>query len=77
MKVACYVPKYRDEEPQIGVIKSLMEGGEKIEIEWMVGGYSECWEMCKIKKGKEYVPWSETIFVKNILFPVELTKSKR
>ena len=76
MQVACYVPKYADEEPLIGTITAL-PCGENIESEWMAGSYSDTWIVCKTRKGKKYVTWKECIPISTVLFPVELTKGGR
>ena len=47
--VACYLPKYSDEE-----VAKLSNVGD-LEIEWMVGSYNDPWKIWKEKKGKEYM----------------------
>ena len=73
--VACYLPKYSAEEPQLG---KLINGNTKdLEIEWMVGSYNDPWKIWKEKKGKEYVTWREVIPTDAVLFPVSLSKTER
>ena len=77
MTVACYVPDYDDEEPQIGAILSITNETEEVLIEWMTGTYSEPWSICK-KKGKDgYSTWKELIPLSMVLFPIELSASRR
>ena len=76
MQVACFVQMYEDEEPQIGTVTAPIDN-EHVEIEWMVGSYSEPWTVCKRRKGGRYVPWKELIPLSSILFPVELSRSYR
>lgn len=77
MQVACFVPLYQNEEPQIGTITALPDGRVDVEIEWMTGTYSEPWTVCKTRQGGSYVPWKEKIPISTILFPIQLTKSGR
>ena len=76
--VACFLPKYCDEEPQLGrVLKINEEENHDLEIEWLVGSYSESWTVWKQKKGREYVNWKEVIPSHSVLFPVTLSRAAR
>ena len=44
MIVACYVPNYPDEEPQIGTIQSVSDERDEVVLEWMSGTYNEPWQ---------------------------------
>ena len=77
MQVACFVPLYQNEKPQIGTVITLPDGSGDLEIEWMAGTYSGPWTVCKTKQGRSYVPWKENIPISTILFPVQLTKTGR
>ena len=77
MQVACFVPNYKEEEPQIGTITAIPVGSKNVEIEWMVGTYSEPWTVYKTRERGKYVTWKEMIPLSSVLFPVELTRSCR
>ena len=74
MMVACYVPRYCDEEPQIGSVVSV---SDEVVVEWMTGTYNEPWTVCRIKEKGRYIPWKETLHKSMILFPIELSPSSR
>lgn len=76
-KVACYVPSYSDEEPQIAIVRALPDENDEVLVDWMGGSYSSTWDVCKVKEGKDYVNWQEKIKRDNILFNIELTRSNR
>ena len=67
--------KYSDEEPQLSNVVRI--DGEQLEVEWLVGSYSEPWTVWKEKRGREYVTWKELIPMHAVLFPVSLTKTQR
>ena len=73
MFVACYMEKYKPEEPQIGKIVAVHESSQTVDVEWMTGAYDDRWSVCKIKVGRKMVPWVETIHHSLILSPVEFT----
>jgi len=77
MIVACFLPKYKDEIPQIGkVIDICTASPEHIEIEWQTGSFSSSWKVCKLREGRRCVPWTESIQQKDIIYyPIELTNS--
>lgn len=77
IQVACFVPDYEEEEPQIGTVTATPVGSENVEIEWMMGSYSEPWTVCKKREKGKYVTWKEKIPLSSILFPIELTRSCR
>lgn len=74
--VACFIPRYSDEEPQLGKVINIGDD-ENVEVEWMIGSYAEPWRIWKEKKGKEYVTWKDIIPKDAILFPVALSKTDR
>ena len=76
LQVASFVQMYESEEPQIGTVTAPVEN-QYVEIEWMVGSYSEPWTLCARREGGSYVPWKELIRHNSLLFPVELTRSYR
>lgn len=77
MTVACYLPSYEDEEPQIGSILSILGEADEVLIEWMSGTYNEAWTVCR-KRGKEcYTTWKEHIPISMVLFPIQLSSSCR
>jgi len=41
MFVACYMEKYKEEEPQIGKIVAMHETSQNIDVEWMTGAYDD------------------------------------
>ena len=67
--VACYVPEYSDEEPQLGKIVNV-QNDRSFEVEWMVGTYSEPLRIWRERKGQDYITWKETIAKESILFPI-------
>jgi len=73
--VACYLSKYEDEEPQIG--KVTLTDSDEIEVEWMVGTYSEPWQIWKQKQGRSYTTWKEKIPSTAVLFPVQFSSTER
>ena len=79
MQVACFVPNYEEEEPQIGILTAIPVGSENVEIEWMVGlhVYSEPWTVYKRRERGKYMTWKEMIPLSSILYPIELTRSCR
>ena len=77
MQVACFVPEYEEEEPQIGTVTAIPGGSKNVEIEWMLGSYSQPWTVYKRREKGRYVTWKEMISVSAILFPIELTRSCR
>jgi len=72
--VACYVDQYAEEEPQIATIISIKQNN-KLDVQWMHGSYSDPWLPCK--RGRAMEPWIEEIGTKNLLYPLELTRSCR
>lgn len=76
MTVAYYVPNYADEEPQIGTVVSIPDEMDEVVVEWMSGTYSEPWTVCIKQKGS-YTTWKESIPSSMILFPIELSQSRR
>ena len=78
MTLACYLPRYIDEEPQIGKVVSIESNDEShIEVDWMTGTYSEPWVVCKRSAGRTCTMWREKIPLNSILFPIELTTTCR
>ena len=75
MTAVCFVPKYADEEPQIGSIISILPESDEVVIEWMSGTYSELWTVCKKRKKGGYTTWKENIPRLMVLFPIELSQS--
>ena len=73
--MACYLPKYSDEEPQLG--KVVDNQGDRLIVEWLVGSYSDPWIIWKKKIGADYVTWEEGIPKEAVLFPVTLSKAHR
>ena len=71
--VACKLKKYEEEEPQIGQVTSLLEGG-KIIIEWWVGTYSTIWVTWKIRGITQTEELSAQGVLKN---NIHLTKTNR
>jgi len=69
--VACYVDQYAEEEPQIATIISMKQNN-KLDVHWMHGSYSD-----PCKRGRSMEPWIEEIDTKNLLYPLELTRSCR
>ena len=53
MLVACFIPKYKEEEPQIGTVVSVPDKNGNLEIEWMTGTYSEPWMTCQKKSSRK------------------------
>ena len=74
MILACYLPQYIEEEPQIGKISQVSDKQDDIEIEWMRGTYYEPLVVYKSRRG---TTWKEHVSVHDILFPIELTASGR
>ncbi len=55
--VACYLPQYKDEEPQIGRVVTIED--DNIEVEWMSGSYTQALLQCArsvVKYGKSRFP---------------------
>ena len=76
-QVACFLQKYEEEEPQIGTVTAIPAGRKSVEIEWMVGSYSQPWTVYKRREGGKYVAWKEMIPPSSILFAIDLTRSSR
>lgn len=72
--IACYLDKYDEEEPQLGQVTQDTECNADMEVEWMVGTYTESWRLWKQRKGET---WKERIPSNSILFPVTLNSNKR
>ena len=68
--IACYLPKYSDEEPQLSKVVNVDYG--QLKVEWLVGSYCEPWW----KKGRDYVTWKEVIPQQAVLYPVSLTNTQ-
>ena len=51
-----------------------IEANSDIEIEWMVGAYSESWRIWKQRKGET---WREKVPSASVLFPVVLNSNMR
>ena len=79
MFVACYLPKYKNEIPQIGKVVDISSTSpEAVDIEWLVGTFSSTWKILKQRQGGEYAPWRERIQRSDIiLFPIQLTNGYR
>ena len=75
--VACFLKNYEDEEPQLGCVTQFNKGDLDVELEWMVGAYSEAWSLWKKKKGKQYETWRERVPLSSMLFPVEINRNNR
>ena len=73
MFVACYMEKYKEEEPRIGKIVAMHETSQNIDVEWMTGTHDDRWSVCKKTVGQRKVPSAEEIHESVILFPVEFT----
>ena len=73
--LACYLEKYKDEEPQIAEILDVKL--DTVEVQWMQGSYYDAWCPCKTKKGSTYEPWVEEIPRSSILSQVHLTRASR
>ena len=70
--------QYSDEEPQLGKLtKEYDISSEHFEVEWMVGTYSEPWQLWKQKHGRDYKTWKEVIPLNAVLFPVKLSSAGR
>lgn len=71
MQVACFLPEY-EEEPQIRTVTAIPVGRENVEIEWMVGSYSEPWTVHK--KGTREIRDMEggDTSPSSIIFPLNL-----
>lgn len=70
--VACYLTKYEDEEPQLGVVRSLTD--YRTMIAWMSGDYDDVWSVIKQKNGKE---WTESVPYSSILRVIVLNEDNR
>ena len=79
MFVACYLPKCKDEIPQIGKVVDISNTSlEAVEIEWLVGTFSSTLTILKQRQGGEYAPWREWIQRRDIiLFPIQLINGYR
>ena len=63
--------QYSEEEPQLEKLtKEYDINSEHCEIEWMVGTYSEPWQLWKQKHGRDYRTWKEVIPLNAVLFAV-------
>ena len=51
---ALFVPKYRDEVPQIARIVEASLGGLDLDVEWLTGTFSDVWIARKIKNRETY-----------------------
>lgn len=71
--VACFVPKYRDEIPQIGEV--LEVNNESILLHWWDGTYSGHWKALSMRQGRTSAPWTESVSRSSILCELSLTKS--
>ena len=69
--VACYLEKYKDEEPQIGKILQIKT--ETVIVNWMSGSYSDYWYPCKVQRQ----PWTEEIPTSSIICEVTLSRASR
>lgn len=70
--------EYSDEEPQLGKLtKECDPNSENFEVEWMVGTYSESWQLWKQKHGRSYKTWKQVIPLSAVLFPVKLSNTGR
>ena len=70
--VACFVPQYRDEIPQIG--KLLETSDNEVTIEWWIGTYCGTWRALTKRKGRSTEPWTETLPKSCMLYQVSFTK---
>ena len=76
--LACYMEQYSDEEPQLGKLtKEYDLNSENFEIEWMIGTYSEPWQLWKQKHGRSYKTWKQVIPSSAVLFSVKLSNAGR
>ena len=73
--VACFIPKYRDEIPQIG--KVLEENDSEVTIEWWVGTYRGKWRALTRKNGRSTERWTEVIPRSCVLYAVSLSKAAK
>jgi len=73
--IACYLQKYEQEEPQLGIVTNTPgNNSEEVEVEWMVGAYHEPWKLWKQRRGET---WKERVPISAVLFPVVLSGSSR
>jgi len=70
--VACYLSKYEEEEPQLGVVREVTD--KKAVLAWMTGDYDDSWSIMKQKNGKE---WTERVAFQYILQIVKLNEENR
>lgn len=75
--MACFVPEYVDEEPQLGRVTNINDGNSIVEVEWMVRSYAKPWKVWREKRGRDYVTWKESISTNAVIFPLTLTKTER
>ena len=71
LHVACSVPQYRDEIPQIG---KLLETNEEVKIEWWIRTYTGTWRALTKRNGRSTEPWTETLPKSCMLYQVSLTE---
>ena len=69
--VACYLDKYREEEPLIG--KILEDNDDMLTVNWMSGSYSDPWHPCKLRGEL----WTENIPKASVICEVKLTRGSR
>ena len=70
--------QYADEEPQLGKLTIDSDiSSDNFEVEWMVGTYSEPWQLWKQSYGRSYKTWKDKIPSNAVLFPIELNSNGR
>ena len=73
--MAVHLAKY-EEWPQIGS-KVLSSCPTSVTLAWYDGTYSSIWSPVRIKHGKDYNEWTETLDTKSILlYDIKLTSGQ-
>ena len=77
--LACFMEQLADEEPQLGkLIKDSDISSDNFEVKWMVGTYSEPWQLLrKQSHGRIYKTWKDKIPSNAVLFPIKLSSNGR
>lgn len=70
--VACFIPDYRDEIPQIG--KLVAVSSSDVVIEWWSGTYTSTWRALTKRVGRSSEPWTERVSKSSVLFEISLTR---
>ena len=73
--MAVYLTKYKDEQPQLGTIKSLDQ--KTVTLAWYAGCYSGKGKVCMIGGGRSRQEWREVVPREVVQCEIKFTRTMK